>query len=185
MAPSTRPLPPWGHAGRDQKVDTLSVLSLALGGGHDDFTYRVLELTAHADPANRARMARTWPRLVAAWEVWKMMDPCPTAAEIGAIWDRLGAITPPSTWGTGALAPDQKVSTTTALAKFLCGDDDSFTGNLLRLMQHADRDNARRLGQAFPREWAALHTWLETLEVPTAAELAETLTGAGRYPVIE
>lgn len=45
------------------------------------------------------------------------------------------------------------------LALFLGGSDDSFTGDLLRLMRKADPGNRRVLAGAFPREDEALRKW--------------------------
>lgn len=75
----------------------------------------------------------------------------------------------------GGLAADQVISRTGALAVFLGGSEDSFTGILLYLTSKADPGNRARLRSAFPRQVRAWETWMSTVPAPTAAQLAALL----------
>jgi hypothetical protein len=55
----------------DRPIMTFDDLALALGGSGDSFTGHLLLLIAKADPGNRARLRRGFPRQVAAWEIWQ------------------------------------------------------------------------------------------------------------------
>lgn len=71
--------------------------------------------------------------------------------------------------------PDDKPMPTLAeLAIFLGGSDDSFTGDLLRLMRKADPGNLARLRAGFNDEYRALRAW-EKLESPTWDDLRNAL----------
>ena len=70
---------------------------------------------------------------------------------------------------------DLPMPTLGQLALFLGGSDDSFTGDLLRLMGKADPGNRARLARAFPREDQALRAWMSTEPAPTFGQLEELL----------
>lgn len=73
---------------------------------------------------------------------------------------------------------DRQMYDTDALARFLGGSEDSFTGMLLVLMQKADPGNLARLRLAFPREVRAWETWNAMSPCPTYRELREALVDA-------
>lgn len=78
-----------------------------------------------------------------------------------------------------AMTPDEIVGDLPALARFLGGDDTSFTGDVLRLVVKARSTppNFQQLSMAFPRHVAAWVMW-DTLcygAPPTAGCLAEIL----------
>jgi hypothetical protein len=60
------------------------------------------------------------------------------------------------------------------LALFLGGSDDSFTGDLLRLIAKADPGNRALLQRTFPAEVEAWTAWM-SLDEPTAGALREQL----------
>lgn len=70
---------------------------------------------------------------------------------------------------------DRPILTTNALALFLGGSEDSFTGLLLILFQKADPGNLYRLRLAFPEVHAAWETWNAMSPAPTFRELREAL----------
>jgi hypothetical protein len=76
---------------------------------------------------------------------------------------------------TGALEPNAHVSMLGDLALFLRGSDDSFTGDLLRLIAKADPGNRSCLRNAFPEAVAAYQAWQSCTETPTAAELRSVI----------
>lgn len=70
------------------------------------------------------------------------------------------------------------------LARYLGGDDDSFTGDLLRLMMKADGRNRSQLQIGFPFELLALEVWQSIEPAPTgrALDLALCEAGALTFP---
>ena len=68
----------------DRLVDHTAELALFLGGSHDSFTGKLLELIAKAQstPDNFWRLRLAFPREVRAWETWNAMSPCPTYREL-------------------------------------------------------------------------------------------------------
>lgn len=68
------------------------------------------------------------------------------------------------------------------LCTALGGSEDSFTGQLLALMNKADPGNRARLQRAYPREYAALQWWKEAPSPRTVRQLrdhlAELITAA-------
>lgn len=56
-------------------VQDLHDLAVFLGGDESSFTGHLLRLIAKADPGNRARLAGSFPREVAAWRIWQAADP--------------------------------------------------------------------------------------------------------------
>jgi hypothetical protein len=60
---------------------------------------------------------------------------------------------------SGSLAGTCTVKTHHDLCLFLGGSDDSFTGDLLRLIAKADPGNRERLRLAYPRVVAAWQVW--------------------------
>lgn len=75
------------------------------------------------------------------------------------------------------MAPETTLWGTGDLAVYLGGSEDSFTGDLIRLIAKADPGNRARLLVAFPREVYAYLTWM-ALDPPTAGALTEALEGA-------
>lgn len=78
--------------------------------------------------------------------------------------------------------PDEVLADVSDLARFLGGDDTSFTGDLLRLVKKArsSPENLNRLAVGFPRVVTAWIMW-DTLSFgapPTAGDLARILTFA-------
>jgi hypothetical protein len=84
--------------------------------------------------------------------------------------------------GTGGMHPAAVISTGERLAVFLGGADDSFTGELLKLVARADPGNRARLREAFPREVRAWEIWASLEEPPTAEQMAALLDLAGPRP---
>lgn len=89
-------LPGGGYGGRlasvsvgalpaDVKLATHAHLALALGGSEDSFTGDLLRLIAKADPGNRARLRRGFPKQVAAWELWMEAAPEITAGGLASV----------------------------------------------------------------------------------------------------
>lgn len=68
----------------DMELKSYGDLALALGGSADSFTGQLLLLIAKADPGNRARLRRGFPRQVAAWETWSF----PANGKLGYITAR-------------------------------------------------------------------------------------------------
>jgi hypothetical protein len=66
----------------DRQIDATGDLALFLGGSHDSFTGKLLELAAKADPENRGRLKIAFPRVVLAWEQWQSCSPAPTFAQM-------------------------------------------------------------------------------------------------------
>lgn len=62
------------------------------------------------------------------------------------------------------------------LAVYLGGSEDSFTGDLLRLIAKADPGNLERLAIAFPREYRARLAWM-SINPPTVANMDAVLAG--------
>lgn len=84
-----------------------------------------------------------------------------------------------------ACLPDEVLADPSDLARFLGGDDTSFTGDLLRLIAKArfSPENLNRLVRGFPRAVAAWIMW-DTLcygAPPTAGDLARILTLASGH----
>lgn len=77
-----------------------------------------------------------------------------------------------------ALAPDDLVADPGDLARYLGGDETSFTGDVLALVAKAlmTPDNLARLTVAFPREVVAYVTRMSLPEPPTAAYFTDVLT---------
>lgn len=81
----------------------------------------------------------------------------------------------------GSLPWDQPVTTYDDLARFLGGSGDSFTGDLLRLIQRSDPGNRSRLARVYPGEVLAWCIWIDVersaaalgtdAAMPTAAAL--------------
>lgn len=71
----------------------------------------------------------------------------------------------------GAMNAGDTIRTAGDLARFLGGDADSFTGDLLHLIAKADPGNRERLGIAFSREVCAWQLWQGFEQRPTALEL--------------
>lgn len=89
---------------------------------------------------------------------------------------------------TGVLPPDSRIRMLGDLALFLRGSDDSFTGDLLRLIARADPGNRSLLRGAFPEAVEAYAAWHSCTETPTASELRNVIDQrardkfhAGRY----
>lgn len=87
----------------------------------------------------------------------------------------------------GALRVDDPVRMLGDLARFLGGDETSYTGDLLRLIAKADPANTRRLMQSHSREVRAYHLWMRMGRMlgrpPRAAELlAELDPPAEQFP---
>lgn len=78
-----------GALDADTKITSYAELALALGGSGDSFTGQLLLLVAKADPGNRARLRRGFPRQVAAWEMWMEAAPHLTA---GGLADALATV---------------------------------------------------------------------------------------------
>lgn len=74
---------------------------------------------------------------------------------------------------------DWALPTIAQLAIVLGGSDDSFTGDLLHLLGHADPGHIARLGRGFPREVAAWQFWRNTEPAPTAGQLQAHLAELG------
>lgn len=74
-------------------------------------------------------------------------------------------------------APDRQLDGLGDLALFLGGSEDSFTGDLLRLIAKAQStpDRFRALALGFPREVTAWLVWNQTSPIPTAAELCAAM----------
>lgn len=70
-----------GALHEDMVVTDFHHLCLFLGGDVTSFTGKLLELIAKADPGNRAKLFRVYPREVAAFEHWQAA-PILTAAEL-------------------------------------------------------------------------------------------------------
>ena len=68
----------------DVKIASTGLLAHFLGGSHDSFTGKLLELVAKAQatPANYSRLKFAFPREVRAWETWNSMSPMPTFREL-------------------------------------------------------------------------------------------------------
>lgn len=66
----------------DRQIDATWDLAVFLGGSHDSFTGKLLDLVAKADPGNRARLEMAFPRQVAAWKLWQSMSPAPTFRQL-------------------------------------------------------------------------------------------------------
>lgn len=79
-----------------------------------------------------------------------------------------------------ALDPEAQVDGLGDLALFLGGSEDSFTGEVLKLITKGQStpDNMDRLIVAFPREVVAWSVWMAQPEAPTAAELLAALVSA-------
>lgn len=75
-----------------------------------------------------------------------------------------------------AIDPDIELVDLGQLALFLGGDVNTYTGELLRLIDKADPDNRARLAGAYPRESIAYGTWQSTTPAPTGAELVDALS---------
>jgi hypothetical protein len=76
----------------DHPITTYAELALALGGSEDSFTGQLLALIAKADPGNRSRLRKGFPRHVAAWELWMFggIVQSLTAGELAATLEKLG-----------------------------------------------------------------------------------------------
>jgi len=72
-----------------------------------------------------------------------------------------------------ALPDDHPLATYADLALALGGSEDSFTGDLLRLIAKADPRNRARLRAGFPLQVAAWEIWMGAAPHITAGELAD------------
>lgn len=76
-----------------------------------------------------------------------------------------------------ACRPEEFLTDMGDLARFLGGDNTSFTGRLLLLIAHADPENLNRLAAGYPRHVAAWLMWRSMSIAPlTAQRLVELLT---------
>jgi hypothetical protein len=77
----------------DRPIDATWDLAVFLGGSHDSFTGKLLELIAKAQatPENMGRLELAFPREVAAWKTWQSMSPAPT---FGQLREALAALEP-------------------------------------------------------------------------------------------
>jgi hypothetical protein len=68
----------------DRQIFSTGELALFLGGSHDSFTGKLLELIAKAQatPGNYSRLKFAFPREVRAWETWNSLSPAPTFAQL-------------------------------------------------------------------------------------------------------
>ena len=68
----------------DRQIFSTGELALFLGGSHDSFTGKLLELVAKAQatPGNYSRLKFAFPREVRAWETWNSMSPAPTFRQL-------------------------------------------------------------------------------------------------------
>lgn len=83
-------------------------------------------------------------------------------------------------WDRSSLADTQAVATHHQLSLFLGGSEDGFTCQLLDLFQGAlaTPANTERLQLAFPYQYLAWRTWMNTTPAPTAGELRTLVTEA-------
>lgn len=72
-----------------KRVIFLNQLAVLLGGSGDSFTGRLLELCAHADPGNLAKLRALYPDVVLAWKAWTSFDTPATPAEL---WAKISAL---------------------------------------------------------------------------------------------
>lgn len=79
-----------------------------------------------------------------------------------------------------AALPEEPMHGIGDLARALGGSEDSFTGQLLKLVAKADPDNRERLRIAFPRAVRAWELWMATSPTPTAGELLAALDRPAR-----
>lgn len=63
-------------------VDTWGQLCVALGGSEDSFTGMLLTLMNKADPGNRVKLSRAYPREYEALQWWKITDGPKTAGDL-------------------------------------------------------------------------------------------------------
>ncbi|MFI7608881.1 hypothetical protein ACIBTV_27725 [Micromonospora sp. NPDC049366] len=88
---------------------------------------------------------------------------------------------PPASYDWGrydrTCAPDRQLDGLGDLALFLGGSENSFTGDLLKLLAKAQStpERLRPLAFAFPREATAWLVWQRTQPIPLAAELCGAL----------
>lgn len=73
----------------DYPVDQWHQLCAALGGSADSFTGQLLTLMGKADPGNRARLQRAYPREYAALQWWKE---APSPRTLGQLRDHLAEL---------------------------------------------------------------------------------------------
>ncbi len=76
MSGGTGVLPP------EYEVVTWHELCLFLGGDVDSFTGLLLRLVQKADPGNRASLRASFPREVAAWEIWNRAEAVLSAIQL-------------------------------------------------------------------------------------------------------
>ena len=75
----------------ERPIHATGDLALFLGGSHDSFTGKLLELVAKADPENRGRLKLAFPRQVLAWQQWQSCSPAPT---FGQMRDLMAGVEP-------------------------------------------------------------------------------------------
>lgn len=84
-------------------------------------------------------------------------------------------MTPSSPRVYGALLPDQVVVTTSHLALFLGGSEDSFTGHLVYLIAKGHPQHDGRVARGYPGPVRAYQVWMAASSQPTAKQLYEAI----------